>query len=223
MYTVRKTQKRHQANSFGVARENSLALWLNRTARELASIDNRPFSPVTVDLFANSFECRWQGLASKITNKNNWHVPHFCSLGEWASGVTDLLLQEHLDPLSFKVGVNLSEDSKQINHLLWRHYTRILLLVEQISGDLVSLRREVTGENSNSIKKTLSKTITQDQLFGFINNICKHKDNRNGFHSHNQHLPLFFLDSNQSCHFNKPYSISKLTYSETESPLAIFN
>ena len=209
-------------NSFGRAREKSLKAWLNGTSRQLVRINSRQSIFFDVDIFHKSFECRWQGRAGKAAKKNDWHVPHFCSLGEWASGITDLLLQEHLDDLCFSFGANLREEDKLLNNMLWRQYTRILLLVEQICGDLISLHREVTGETASSIRKKLSKIITQEQLFGFINNVCKHKDGNKskgqGFHSHNHHLPLYFLDSNSQCNFKNAYSILKVSHANNSTP-----
>lgn len=186
-------------------RQDALTLWLTQTRRMAYWIGDT----ILTDDFGNgNFECKWQLDAANIKGEN-WHVPYFCSLGDWAGNITDMLTDFRYDALSF----GIEEDYDQ---LLFRFYTRFMLVVSELVTDFSDLLAEtkLLLDDETQIRKALSKTLNVHELFEYINSVCKHKVRQRGkrahqtkLHSCNHHLPLFFEDSGLQSVFNNPLGV----------------
>src|SRR2546422_11393446 len=97
---------------FQTVRQKELKFWLTKT--------NRKFK--IGDSFEESFECHWQLEADK-RGKN--HISIFCSLGDFATNLTDLLRDKRCD--KYKFGLEEERDKA-----LFRYYTRIFLIASEL-------------------------------------------------------------------------------------------
>ena len=104
---------------FKSVRKSSLKMWLQGTGRTFKTTDN----------IANSFECNWQDPAFQ---KGYEHVSIFCSIGEFASHITDHLRDYRFDKYEF-------DSSDQVNELLFRYYSKFLLIISEVLTDLQDL------------------------------------------------------------------------------------
>ena len=187
---------------FGIVRTEALTLWLNTTGRELASYGDLSYD----DFSFNNFECEWQRKSWEIFG-DEWHVPHFCSLGDWGCNITDVLLDSRLDNLSFGVEPEQS--------FLYRYYTRFMLLTVEMINDFVDilLLAELSTGTKTDRKNSLSHAIADvNELTNLINSLCKHKaDKADGghIHFHNHHLPVWFEDCGLAHPFKAPISQDK--------------
>lgn len=174
-------------NRFFETRINALEYWIEGTHRVIAD----KYSGLTNDDYSGSFECQWQ-------NKSECgHVSIFCSVGEWASNITDILREESLDKYFFK-----KEDE---GRKLFRYYTRLLLVVSEMLTDFQDMYLQANELKSNAvnndtarkflfpIKEILHLTNPIQEMFDFVNKICKHKTKN--IHKCNHHLPLVFSDN----------------------------
>jgi hypothetical protein len=117
-------------------------------------------------------------------------------MGSWNSNIGDLLADYRFDGLTFH------PDNADV---LFRYYTRILLIASEILTDFQDVLTVFRNCNIDSVKKKgendKSRTeLTPDnipgaiqKLFDYINTICKHKT-RN-IHACNHHIIYYFEDS----------------------------
>lgn len=126
-----------------------------------------------------------------------YHCSILCSLGDWLDNVSDVLYDSNYDELN-------TEDPGDAG-VLFRYYTRILLLVSEVMEDLVWLHLVGIGleekiSNKAEAGRDLEKNILADRelkiLSDFINSLCKHKAEHNNFHVDNHHLDIVFEDGN---------------------------
>jgi hypothetical protein len=119
-------------------------------------------------------------------------------MGDWNSNISDLLDDKRYDGLTFH------EDNAEV---LFRYYTRIFLIASEILTDFQDILTVFRNSNIDSVKwkgendksrKELNPpgyTDAIQDLFDFINTVCKHKT-RN-IHSCNHHLRFYFDDSQE--------------------------
>jgi hypothetical protein len=139
------------------------------------------------DNLENSIECSWQ-------NKSPvGHVNLFCSLGEWACNYTDLLNDERFDKCSFEKPNNAA--------VLFRHYTRILLVVSELFTDFQDIylhAKNITpsSKTNPTARKFYFPEAEKDNItliLNYINRVCKHKTQH--IHICNNHFEIHFEDS----------------------------
>jgi hypothetical protein len=169
-------------------RSNALYYWINKTNRIITD----RYSLITTDDLVDTFECKWQ------RKSTNGHISIFCSLGEWASNITDILKDESLDKCYF--------ENEEESQTLYRYFTRLLLVVSEIITDFQDIYIVSLGLNPNNTNDR-KKAAPRKFLFGinevepdplteimsFINNICKHKTQH--IHKYHHHLPVYFADN----------------------------
>lgn len=168
-------------------RENSLSIWLENSKRIRGINDD----------FSQSMECEWQ---NELVPKE-YHSSLFCSIAEWSTNVTDLLEDTTYDQLRF--------DNMDNRQKLFRHYTRILLIASEILTDfqdLIIFTSKFKGSIKDKNIKAKSKLnyseieFTCQNLFDYINNICKHKVGNKPiglikYHLCNHHIDYQFKDN----------------------------
>ncbi|MBK9049323.1 MAG: hypothetical protein IPL74_22485 [Bacteroidetes bacterium] len=141
------------------------------------------------DITFSSLECEWQNLYVS----NGFHNSFYCSLGEWNSHITDILSEETYDKYDFK--------TPRYNQALFRYYTRLLLISSEILTDFQDFLILLTGDKQKHVRTKLSispHNFTCQELFTFINNICKHKAGeikKFKYHCLNHHINYIFNDS----------------------------
>jgi hypothetical protein len=166
-------------------RANALFYWINSTNRIITD----EYSQMVTDELRDTYECKWQ-------NKSTCgHVSLFCSLGEWASNITDILRDESLDK-------NYFEDQNEANRI-YRYYTRLLLVVSEILTDFQDIYLQAEDLKSDRKNKDIARKFLYSipeiseysiqNLFDFINSVCKHKTSK--VHKCNHHLPFYFSDN----------------------------
>lgn len=176
----------NKQRNYGVVRKNVFNLWLKKTKR--SRIEN-----YLDDDISNTLDCKWQYKAEKLGYN---HISLFCSLGEWSSNITDLLSEEKFDQLRF--------DQDPDTEILFRLYTRYMLIISEIVEDFIELNaflKNISGKkykdkSGNDFETLYFDTNELKNLSTYINCICKHK--YNNIHFHNHHIPKAFRDS-------KPY------------------
>lgn len=171
--------------TFGPIRKATLSYWADQTGRELTDIFNRP---LLTDSFSGAYECDWQKKYS------DGHVNLFCSLGDWACNLTDLLKDDRFDDFDL--------DNEEESIVLFRFYTRIMLITSELLTDFQDMYIQAENLNGSSFSKNSAartfyfpnetpNRITK--IFNFINHVCKHKTQH--IHLCNDHLPIYFEDS----------------------------
>jgi hypothetical protein len=170
-------------------RKDGLKYWKSRSKRVFTVTDN----------FSNSIECTWQNHGEALGYK---HISIFCSIGQFASHISDLLRDYRFDKYSF-------DESEEINELIFRFYSRILLISSEIFTDFQDLyiiadekftTKQMSGlegkdlkKKQNNARKVLSNGSEDIKaLLDFINKICKHKTSN--FHLCNNHIKYLFED-----------------------------
>jgi hypothetical protein len=102
------------------------------------------------------------------------------------------------------VNILLNEEPQ----VLFRFYTKILLILSEIIEDIITLDKNVKEYNG---KKDATAHI-EIGYFGegelkaiseFINSVCKHKTERDNLHIHNHHLKIEFVDFGDKEHENQ--------------------
>ncbi len=192
---------------FGQIREAALERWKIATGRSLINLSTIPGTIMIDDFSIGNYECKWQYDARKIKADNDWHVSQFCSLGDWAGNITDILTDFRFD--SIPIGL-LGYDS--YNQSLFRYYTRLMLIISEIMTDFVDLliAMSICADNT-AARKLLSNTVNVQELFDYINSICKHKTatygNLTKLHQCNHHLSFFIEDSHEKQPFSRPLKI----------------
>jgi hypothetical protein len=160
------------------------------------------------DDITGSFECKWQDIATDELGYE--HISIFCSLGEWANNISDILQNESYDYYDF-----LNDDCRIA---LFRYYTRLLLIVSEMLGDFEAIVQRLGFPRSKKAREYLSSGRDDVHLLlGFINKVCKHKVE--SLHQCNHHLPIWFEDCKQSRTFAKPISINSLDFDHPDGIL----
>jgi len=199
--------------TFGSVREYILwRVWVGETNRELWTLQSEKYRGLIYDTYSNSYECKWQANASELRSDLEWHVPHFCSLGDWARNITDILTDNRYDHLNFT--------DEEDQEFLFRYYTRLLLISSEILADFEQILIDVQVANSNqqaTRRRSLSHNVDIHQLMQYVNTVCKHK-NSSRLHYHNHHLKYWFEDSGDECRFEMPISVSRSSYDLASSP-----
>jgi len=170
-------------------RKDALKHWKSRSKRVFKVTDN----------FSNSFECSWQNAAFDLGYN---HISIFCSIGQFGSHITDLLRDYRFDKYEF-------DQSDEINELIFRYYSRILLITSEILTDFQDLYiiadQKLTTKQLGGIQGTTLRshqdaarqnlangTMNIKDLLDYINKICKHKTSN--FHICNHHIDYLFDD-----------------------------
>jgi hypothetical protein len=134
-----------ETNTFGKVREQAFLLWQATTNRDCHGVN---------DDITGGFECKWQ---DKATLEKYQHISIFCSLGDWANNITDILKDESCDNLSFV-------DSEHCR-ALFRYYTRLLLVTSEMLSDFEEMVVLVKDANSKSARAILSdKAVSVDAV-----------------------------------------------------------
>jgi len=162
-------------------RREALEVWTFVTGRQISD----ELGELSTDNFAGAYECKWQN------EFEDSHVNLFCSLGEWACNITDVLKETKYDVLYF--------ENKEEAKVLFRYYTRLLLLISEMLTDFQDIY--LHSENLPHSKKMIARkyyspfTDRNDftELLNYINCVCKHKTQH--IHSCNNHCDLIFEDS----------------------------
>lgn len=182
--------------------------WLKETKRVRYINDN----------INDALECKWQ----MIIPDRNKHISIFCSIGEWGSNITDVLCDLSIDHLDF--------ENKNHRNSIFRYYTRLLLIVSEILTDFQefiiyfkSFKDKDKKLNQNKARILMIDRrlpFTTQQLFDYINHICKHKfadaKKYSKYHLCNHHIDYDFKDSKSFRHDTKNICITDLTFKETE-------
>jgi hypothetical protein len=149
------------------------------------------------------------------------HCSILCSLGDWLDNVSDALYDTTFDDLD-------TEEPDSAN-VLFRYYTRLLLVVSEVMEDLEWLHLVGIGLEQNSAKRyeagrDLEKSILANEelkkLSGFINSICKHKAQSNNFHVDNHHLDILFEDGKATKTDNQ-FSIDNMIFGSMDKDTTI--
>jgi len=145
------------------------------------------------DDYSNSEWCKIQGECTDYGK----HCSFICSLNDWLDNISDLLHDNRYDELS-------ADDSD----VMFRYYTRILLLVSEVIEDFVMLNKKIlnlNGKNdaSRDLENGILSTNELKDLSHFINTVCKHKTENNNLHVHNHHLTIEFVDFGITEHENQ--------------------
>lgn len=182
---------------FYEVRVDALKKWERITNRDFET----KYSKLGNDNFEKSYECFWQELYE------DKHVHVFCSMGEWANNVTDILQDNNYDYLY----MSNEEESK----ILFRYYTRLLLVVSEFITDFEDIVIEYLQIGRNESRRILSNGYHLDEpinslvpntkpeeicnsvnvLMNYINSVCKHKfgkASQNKLHRFNNHLEYQF-------------------------------
>jgi hypothetical protein len=161
-------------------------------------VDSGAEAPLIWQMMSYPISCQWQVRAGTA---GFGHISIFCSTWEWASNLTDTLLDDRFD--DYPIGEVDSDTKAELGSLLIehapeilsRHYFRTMILAAEILEDLTILRNTMIDDSREKkiARSDLSNgPIHVDKLIEFVNRICKHK---NSFHACNHHLPKRFLDS----------------------------
>ncbi len=190
---------------FRTIRKNALTKWLSESGRKFKTTDNT----------ADAFECSWQDPAA---NNGFNHISIFCSIGEFASHLTDLLRDYRYDNYEF-------DKSNEINEVLYRFYARILIITSEVITDLQDLwilaHYELTTKQYNGLDIKIKRkyqdnarnamSIRSDQLnnlFDYINRACKHKTQN--LHICNNHIQYHFEDCKNTTGIRKSIKIGNI-------------
>jgi hypothetical protein len=130
---------------------------------------------------------KWCVLQDDCTSQDK-HCSFICSLGDWLDNISDLLHDERYDKLTRD---NYEE--------LFRHYTKILLIVSEILEDFIMLNKQIEkfsekSKSSRDLEEGILEKNELNDITGFINSVCKHKTENNNLHVHNHHLLKEFQD-----------------------------
>jgi len=168
-------------------RKPALEYWLKETKRERFGDS---------ELFVGALECQWQFRFHPKAQESIPHVSVFCSMGNWNSNIGDLLDDRRFDGLTFH------PDNAE---LLFRYYTRIFLIASEIFTDFQDILTVLRNGHVDAVKNRSENEKSRHELnpsgefniiqnlFDYINTICKHKT-RN-IHVCNHHLNYHFEDS----------------------------
>lgn len=152
-------------NNFQDVRKKALKLWQEKTKRTPEDENS--------SAFIDAFECQWQQ-----KHAGEFHNNFFCSLGEFATSIDDLLTDERLDDIE----ITNYETTDENESKLYRYYCRVLLVADQIIEDF-----------QTEIKNQSDFPSTAKTLRGFVNSAIKHKTKKSlHFNKHNNHCRFYF-------------------------------
>jgi hypothetical protein len=131
------------------------------------------------EILTDSFECKWQNEAEAFGYN---HISIFCSIGQFGSHITDLLRDHRFDKYEF-------DQSGGINEMLFRYYSRILLIASEIFTDFQDLYiisdNKLTTKQLGRLKANDLRTLQDSarltlgngtnkliQLLDYTNKIC---------------------------------------------------
>jgi len=200
---VSQIHKMSNKIKFGKIRKKAFKTWKEYTGRSGKGYNEN---------IAGTYECDWQNKADK---KYSMHISVFCSLGEWASNISDILKDKSLDNL----------DLLNINHrqALYRYYTRLLLVESEMLTDFQNIFQvSVPGLTGNKVRQLLSTDSEEKEinnLIGFINTVCKHKTAN--IHSCNHHLNIWFEDTGRDSRYKDQIKIGYLNFDKTKRPVVV--
>jgi hypothetical protein len=163
------------------------------------------------DNYSQSYICKWQ---KELTEKGE-HCSVLCSIADWLDNVSDLLDDKRYDELS-----------KNESEILFRYFTRILLIVSEIIEDFINLHANIKGikkpEASRELERAISTLNNEElkSLSDFINSVCKHKSQGENYHIHNHHLKHEFEDFGDIEHENQ-ISIKNIDWSKMDDKTTI--
>ncbi len=181
---------------FSDIRMQTFLLWEQQTNRNCQLVN---------DDITGSFECKWQDRATFGFGYK--HISIFCSLGEWANNISDILQDISYDTCNF-----LEDEHRKA---LFRYYTRFLIIVSEMLSDFEEIVQKIELPQSKKARDFLSSKKGELQsLFGFTNTVCKHKVVN--LHHCNHHLPIWFDDCKESHKFVRPISIENLDFDEPD-------
>lgn len=157
---------------FNHIRKQALKYWLSQSGRSFKTTDN----------MSNSYECEWQDPAYESGYNK---ISIFCSIGEFAAHITDHLRVYRYDKYYFN-------QSDAVNEVLFRYNSRLLLIVSEVITDLQDLwilanyslttngYRALDTKTKRSYQENARSALSiqpdgLNDLFDFINRICKHK------------------------------------------------
>jgi hypothetical protein len=187
---------------FKSIREPAFQYWLSELNRQRAEGQ-------LSDRYADSYICKWQ---HELLDEGR-HCSFLCSIGDWLDNISDLLDDRRYDELG-------NED----NPVLFRYYTRLLLVVSELLEDFVSLHALITGLKKGAAGQELEIHGFQPgelkQLSDFINSVCKHKTERDNLHVHNHHLDYEFEDFGAVKHANQ-ISLDELDWKAADKDTTI--
>lgn len=175
------------------ARIEAKNYWLAGTGRTL--VNHRG---VITDEFEGSLECKWQQMARGVKNES-WHVCVFCSVGNSASAITDVLLDKRYDNLSFAK----EEDCE----IIFRYYQRLFRTVLEVLDDL----EQIAARNKDGVG-FVGKNKARTALSGkfkpfaeFANTVCKHQIGYKSYalHKHNHHIPKLFAEYHKGSEYSQ--------------------
>ncbi len=183
---------------YSKTRKSVLAYWKARSRRVFKVTDN----------ISNSVECSWQNKAMELGYN---HISIFCSIGQFGSHITDLLRDYRYDKYDY-------DQSEEINELLFRYYSRILLITSEILTDFQDLyiiaNEKITTKKLNGLgakvlrpKQDKARSLLSNgdkkiqELLDYINKICKHK--ASNFHICNHHITFLFEDFHKKTNSKK--------------------
>lgn len=175
--------------NYSTIRKKALKHWKSRSKRVFKVTDN----------LVDSIECSWQDKAIALGYN---HISIFCSIGQFGSHITDLLRDYRLDKYEY-------DQTEEINELLFRYYTRILLIASEVFTDFQDLyiiaddkftTKQLSGLHGSVLKskqdiarrKLANNSVNIKELLDYINKICKHKTSN--FHICNHHIKFLFED-----------------------------
>jgi hypothetical protein len=147
------------------------------------------------DTYSESKWCEYQ---------SDSHISFICSLNDWLDNISDLLQDDRYDSCT---------DLLPDENVLFRFYTRILLVISEIIEDFVMFNILMQGwdPKTKGIKRYSGQDLEDGLLFpgellaisNFINSVCKHKTEQNNLHKHNHHLKIEFEDFGDKEHENQ--------------------
>jgi len=171
---------------FGPIRQAALNYWAQQTGRQIHD-DNG--NVLLTDTFAGAYECDWQNSYA------GGHVNLFCSLGDWACNLTDLLKDDRFDDFDL--------DNEEQSIVMFRFYTRVMLVVSELLTDfqdmyLHTINLRPSRQHNQTARTFFFPNENPDRItkvLNYINSTCKHKTQH--IHICNDHLPINFKDSSQ--------------------------
>ena len=169
-------------NTFKEIRLNAKSHWNTVTKRK------RNKTQMNDDI-NNAFECNWQ----RDLVPPDKHASIFCSIGEWATSITDFLHDSRFDNYTFS--------SERQRLALFRHYTRFFLIASEILVDFEDMIKHFNDKlkDVRAYLKDNALSYSFDEIMGYINNVCKHKFGNlkcdAKYHLCNHHIDYVFIDS----------------------------